>query len=174
MDVPEKKMQVRTGTMKDLIAKARAAGIKGYTRMKKAQLETVLNTKIPEAKKDADSIKDSPKVATIVAPEATQTHVSTVPVASEASPVVASEASPMVAHDATMVASEATKVAPEATKEQKSVHFEPKDESEKLDLKLNSMTMPDLKLACKKLNIKVSKYNSEIRIVSLYPRIGRS
>ena len=88
--------------MKDLIAKARAAGIKGYTRMKKAQLERVLNTKIPEAKKDADSIKDSPKVATIVAPEATQTHISMVPVASpmvasEASPMVASEASPMVA-----------------------------------------------------------------------------
>ena len=80
----------------------------------------------------------------------------------------------MVAHDATMVASEATKVAPEATKEQKSMHFEPKDESEKLDLKLNSMTMPDLKLACKKSNIKVSEYNSKIRIVSLYPRIGRS
>lgn len=70
---------------------------------------------------------------------------------------VASEAT----KDATMVAPEATIGAPEAPSESRmeqiSVHFEPQNGSEKLDLKLNSMTMSELRLVCKKSNIKVSK-----------------
>ena len=167
--VPVKEMQVTTKT---LIDKARAAGIKGYSKMKKAQLETVLNTKIPEAIKNTDSTKVATTPATLIAPEASQNHLPStagmVPIASEASPIVAQEATKDATTPASLVASG-------ATKEQKSVHFEPSEpakqlraklgssESEKLDLKLNSMTMSELRLVCKKSNIKVSKYNGKIR-----------
>ena len=162
------KSDPKIGSKKDLINRARVQGIKGYTRMNKSELETVLNVKIPGAT-DTSKTGASPMVAS--------NEATTPPTVKQEEATVASNGSPKDSINKATVApkdspkeatNDATSSKPETVKQEEAtvaskVHFDPKNESEKLDLKLNSMAMTDLKLAAKRANIKISKYNPEIR-----------
>ena len=155
----------KIGTKKYLIDQARVRGIKGYSKMSKAQLEMVLNTKIPGVT-DTSKAEASPMVASNEATTPPTVKHEEATVASNGSPKVAINEATIAPKDspkgATNDATSSTVKQEEATVASKDI-FDPINESKKLDLKLNSMAMADLKLAAKRANIKVSKYNPEIR-----------
>ena len=165
---PKLKPKPRIGSKKYLIDQARILGIKRYSKMKKSELETVLNVKIPGVT-DTTQHKASPIDSTNGATTSTTVKQEEATLASNGSPkdsineaMVVPKGSPKEATNDTTSSKPETVKQEEATVASK-VHFEPKNESEKLDMKLNSMPMVDLKLAAKRANIKITKYNPEIR-----------
>ena len=158
----------KVGTKKDLIDRARVQGIKGYSKMTKAELEMVLNVKIPGVT-DTSKTEASPMVASNGATTSPTVKQEEATVASNGSPKDTINEATIAPKDSPKEATnDATSSKPETVKQEEAtvaskVHFDPKNESEKLDLKLNSMAMTDLKLAAKRANIKISKYNPEIR-----------
>ena len=165
---PKLKPKPKIGTKKYLIDQARILGIKRYSKMKKSELETILNVKIPGVT-DTTQHKASPIDSTNGATTSTTVKQEEATVASNGSPkdsineaMVVPNGSPKEATNDT-TSSKPETVKQEEAKVASKVHFEPKNESEKLDMKLNSMPMIDLKIAAKRANIKISRYNPEIR-----------
>ena len=166
--VAKPRPEPKIGSKKYLIDQARVRGIKGYSKMSKAQLEMVLNVKIPGVT-DTSKTDASPMVASNEATTSPTVKHEEATVASNGSPKVAINEATIAPKDSPKRATnDATSSRPETVKQEEATvaskdHFDPIEESKKLDLKLNSMAMADLKLAAKRANIKVSKYNPEMR-----------